>query len=343
MAANPLDALFQALDPSDRLLILPHNDPDPDAIASAAALQYLLAELKGLNSRIRYSGIIGRAENKALVQALGHPLAPLSHTHLAGAPPVALIDTQPGAGNHALPESIQPLIVIDHHPQHQETGSIPFADIRPTYGATSTILTEYLRAAELEPPPPLATALFYGIKTDTMGLGRDTCPADVEAYFFLQQHLDVEILTQVEQAQVPADYFISLVQALRAAHLHNSTLVTFIPNMHYPDLAAEIADFLLRLHGVKWVISLGQFEDTLILAVRTRSQRRGAGRLARLIVGGQGSAGGHGAMAGGQIPLYGSDAEATAQRLIREALANLNIDPSMPGKPLLAPGDVPFS
>ena len=38
------------------------------------------------------------------------------------------------------------------------------------------MLVEYLRAARLEPSVEVATALFYGIKTDTRDLGRQTTP-----------------------------------------------------------------------------------------------------------------------------------------------------------------------
>ncbi|HSJ53993.1 MAG TPA: hypothetical protein VLC52_09625, partial [Anaerolineae bacterium] len=69
-----LKELDRAVKGLSRLLILPHNDPDPDAIASALALGYLLAERAGLEITIAYRGIIGRAENKALMRYLGRPL-----------------------------------------------------------------------------------------------------------------------------------------------------------------------------------------------------------------------------------------------------------------------------
>lgn len=329
-----LEQLLNAAGAADNILILTHNDPDPDAIASAVALQYLLAEALRAKSHIAYKGIIGRAENKALVRYLGQPLRLLTEADLRQAMPIALVDTQPGTGNNALPAAAMAAIVIDHHPWRTVAPAANFVDVRPEVGATSTMLTEYLQTAGLEPTPPLATALFYGIKTDTMGLGRGISPADVSAYFYLQTRVDVEALVQIERAQVPAEYFKSFDAALRAARVYDGVVISYIEAMAYPDLAAELADLLLRLKGTRWVICMGVHKDSLILAVRTRKQR-GAGQLVRDIVGNQGSAGGHTNMAGGYIPLKGQDPEALALQLRQRVLEYLEIPPGTTGRPLI--------
>ncbi|NIV29473.1 MAG: bifunctional oligoribonuclease/PAP phosphatase NrnA, partial [Anaerolineae bacterium] len=173
-----LAQLLQSVEGTGEILILPHNDPDPDAIASAVALCHLLAEKASTEGHIGYKGIIGRAENQALVRYLDHPLQRLTGSDLRQARSIALVDTQPGAGNNALPIHMAPTLVLDHHPWREETASAAFADVRPGVGSTSTLLVEYLQAAGIEPAPPLATALFYGIKTDTLGLVRGASPAD---------------------------------------------------------------------------------------------------------------------------------------------------------------------
>ena len=107
--------LLETVGDADGLLILPHNNPDPDAIASALALQHLLKEKLGVNSNIAYQGIIGRAENRALVRYLNYPLKPVTSLDLTGVVPVALVDTQPGTGNVILPPQSGVIVVIDHH------------------------------------------------------------------------------------------------------------------------------------------------------------------------------------------------------------------------------------
>ncbi len=329
-----LAQLLQSVAGMREILILPHNDPDPDAIASAVALRCLLAEQAGVESRIAYRGIVGRAENQALVRYLDHPLQRLTRSDLRQARPIALVDTQPGTGNNALPDDVAPALVFDHHPWREATAAAAFADVRPEAGSTSTILVEYLQAAAIEPAPSLATALFYGIKTDTLGLIRGAGPADVAAYFYLQSRIDVEALVEIERAQVPADYFAKLDTALRSARVYDSLIVSYIGPVHRADLAADMADLLLRLQGVRWAICMGVYKDELVLAVRSQSRRVGAGQLVRTVVGHEGTAGGHGTMAAGHVPLRGADPEQIAQQYVQRVLQYLKM-PADLGIPLL--------
>ena len=335
MTQQVLERLYETARGAGSLLILPHNDPDPDAMASAVALHYLLAEQLGMEGTIAYQGMIGRAENKALVRYLGHPLEPLTDAMLQQSSHLALIDTQPGAGNVTLAPGDRVLLVIDHHAWREETAIAGFADVRPGVGATSTILTRYLQAAGLQPPSALATALFYGIKTITMGLSRDTSPADAAAYSYLQPRIDVEALAKIEHAQVPAGYLQTFNAALRAARMYDGLIFAYIGVLSYPDLAAEMADVLLRLEKVQWVICVGVYEEALILSVRTRGQAHTAEELVQAIVAREGSAGGHGTMAGGQIPLVDRDAEQMASLLSWRALQHLGIPPELAGEPLI--------
>jgi nanoRNase/pAp phosphatase (c-di-AMP/oligoRNAs hydrolase) len=332
---NRLKLLFEAVGDTAAILILPHNDPDPDAIASALALHWLLSERHGAEGEIAYTGIVGRAENRALLRYLGQPLRPLTDADLAGQAPIALVDTQPGAGNNALPDGSEATIVIDHHTWRELTATAAYVDVRPEAGATSTILTEYLQAAGLEPEPPLATALFFGIKTDTRGLSRGAGPTDAAAYFFLQPLVDTEALAQVEYAQVPASYFKSFDAALRAARVYGGVVIAYVGLMAYPDLTAEMARFLLRLEKSRWIVCMGVHQEVLILSVRTQSPTGRAEELVQAIVGNEGTAGGHGPMAGGQIPLKGRDPEQVVHLLRQRALRVLQVPPPVKGERLI--------
>jgi len=331
-----LDKLHEALEGHSQLLIIPHNDPDPDAIAGSVGLRYLVSEKFGVEAKIGYRGIIGRAENKALVRYLNNPLHKLDQKEIRQNIPIALIDTQPGAGNNPLPKNIPATIVIDHHVWRDASSKAFFADIRPEIGASATILTEYIQTAELEIPSNLATALFYGIKTDTMGLGRGATPEDATAYFYLQPRIDADALVQIERAQVSPTYFQSLTAALQAARLYEGDLViSYIGDMKYPDLGAEIADLLLRLQGVIWVICMGVYKDDLILSVRSRSMQIGAGKLVHQIIGDLGTAGGHGRMAGGHIRLHKQDPYQLSVQLSKVALQQIKGNASLVGNPLI--------
>jgi len=331
-----LQALIDAFKGSERVLIVPHNDPDPDAIASALALRTILEETIDAEVTIGYLGIIGRSENKALVRYLGHPMRHIAHSDWQSSA-IALVDCQPGSGNNPIPAGRPIAAVIDHHEAPTGAYKADFIDLRDDIGATATILGAYLRAAGLEPNIPLATALFYAIKTDTMGLARGASQADIDMYFYLQPLIDVEALAEIERALVPAAYFRSLVGFLRSARLYDSALIACVGKMEYPDLAAEIADLLLRLQGTRWVTCSGIYKGELVLSVRTRSKRYSAERMVLEIVQDRGAAGGHGSMAAGHIPLEGQDPQ-TLQEDIRQGVLHFLEQPvDDPGEPLLAP------
>jgi nanoRNase/pAp phosphatase (c-di-AMP/oligoRNAs hydrolase) len=333
---DPIINIYKALEGYKQLLIIPHNDPDPDAIATAIGLRNLVTEKLGNTAQIGYRGNIGRSKNKALVRYLDHPLHKLDQQEMRQNIPIALVDTQPGAGNNPLPENIPATIVIDHHEWREISSKARFFDIRPEIGASATILTEYLQMAELDFSPELATALFYGIKTDTMGLGRGASSADAAAYFFLQPKVDVETLVQIERAQVPITYFMSLDTAIHAARLYDNDLViSNVRILKCLDLCAEIADILLRLQGVKWFICVRVYKDDLILSLRSRSRKIGAGNLAKQVIGNQGVAGGHGTIAGGQIRINNQNPYQLSNQITKIALQHLKGDSSVVGIPLI--------
>lgn len=331
-----IESLEAVLNGHSQLLIIPHNDPDPDAIAAAIGLRYLVEEKWKIKAHIGYRGIIGRAENKALVRYLNNPLFKLGHKDFQQNLPIALVDTQPGVGNNPLPHDIPASIVFDHHNLPVLNTFIKFADIRPEIGSTATILTEYIQYAGLDFPRYLATTLFYGIKTDTMGLGRGASSNDAAAYFLLQPKVDAEALAEIERAQVPSTYFKNLTSAFQSTLVYEGDLViSTVGMMKYPDLGAEIADSLLRLQGAIWVVCFGIYKDDLILSIRSRSQQIGAGTIARYVIGNRGTAGGHGTMAGGQIRLRDQNPVELIEQLTRLALQRVKGDIETPGTPLV--------
>lgn len=266
---------------------------------------------------------------------LGNPLRRLRSSDVSTASAIAVIDTQPGIGNSAVAATTTVKVVIDHHPLADVITSAEFVDVRPELGATATIMTQYLQDAALHPSPQLATALFYGIKTDTMGLVRGATPADIAAYLYLQPLIDPHQLIGIEQAQVSAAYFDHLSTAVHAARVYDRMIMAYIGTMSYPDLVGEMADMLLRLEGMQWSICMGAYDDTLILSVRTRNRRTDAGALIRAVVGRDGTAGGHGMLAGGQISLTGRDANHVVQMLWQRALHYLNVPSDYEGTPLI--------
>lgn len=296
-----------------RALVLTHDNPDPDSMAAAWALATVLSEQVNVPAEIGYGGIIGRAENAAFVKTLKLPIRPIDELELGSYDLVGLVDTQQTVGNHALPEGVLADIVIDHHPLRDEAIPTPFADLGGDYGATSTMLTEYLRAAELEPSGELATALYYGIKADTRDLGRQTNDPDVECYLWLFPRIDRELLSRIEHPELPVRYFRLFHAAIEKARLYSDAVITDLGDVYSPDLVAEVAERLSFIEGPRWSLAYGSFRSQLYLSLRVSDKRMNAGRLIREVcepLGG--SAGGHGSMAGARLPLAGKKAQREA-------------------------------
>jgi nanoRNase/pAp phosphatase (c-di-AMP/oligoRNAs hydrolase) len=332
-----LSALMQALDRPGALVILPHDNPDPDALASAAALKYLAATLLKKDAHIALGGIVGRAENRAMLTYLNITLVPVSEVRFGGETLVALVDTQPGRSNNSLPEGVVPAAVIDHHPAYDTYPGVAFLDLREQYGATSTILTEYVRESKLAPEPKIATALFYGISAETQDLGRESTAADIEAAHFLYPYTNKRRLAKIENARVPRAYFRGFREGIERAMLYDGrVVVSLLGEVRYPDMVAEVADFLLRLEQVEWAAALGVFGSCLHCSVRTTDRDVNAGDLLQRVLGSK-SAGGHDMIAGGRIHV-GDDpltreraAVAVRDRLLRA----LGVEPSR-GEPLVS-------
>lgn len=293
------------------VLILTHDNPDPDALASGKALAFLFKEAWGISSHLIYSGLIARAENQAMLEHLTPEWEYSGNLpDLKEYSAVAQVDTQPGAGNNRL-NTVQPAhIVIDHHhPIREMIETITYADIRTDIGATVTMLYQYLDAAQLQPDPFLATAMFYGLKTDTRGLSRGASPADEVVFVRLLHRLDQRELTNVELASLSREYFRSFSRGLRETRVHGKAVVSRLGVMEQPDFAAEMADILIRLDGAHAALCVGIHDGILHVSLRTEPMGQDAGLIIQKVILPPGKAGGHGTMAGGQIPLSGQDVE----------------------------------
>jgi len=213
----------------------------------------------------------------------------------------ALVDTQPRTGNNSLPSSVKPAIVIDHHGARKATQKVQYADLRIGYGSSSTILTEYLIEAGLSISKKMATALFFGLKTDTQNLGRHATEADYRAATTLYPKVQLKLLSQIENPDLPLHYFIDFDKGLHEAKIFGNVVFCDLGFLANTDMVSLMADFLLRLSGVQRSLVIGTNESHLIFSLRTKQSDQNAGQIARRMVKGLGTAGGHRRTAGGQI------------------------------------------
>lgn len=304
--------LGEVLDGTDHVLVFCHMNPDPDTLAAGVAMKYLLERRFGKEVTLCYRGIIGRAQNREMVKQLVPDLKLFREIDEYSFGAAVLVDAQPQFGFN--PEDLEELDVpvvgcVDHHPFVESTADVPFHDVRPEVGATSTILTSYLRLFSVEPSTAVATALFYGIKTDTLGLTRRTTDADREAYEYLLPRVDHNMLMAIEAPPLTATYFRDLRDALNAARVYGRLVITHLGELPYPDMVAEIADLLLKVDQANWSVCTGYHDDLFYVSVRTNDPDGDAGVFIRAVVPQPGAAGGHNTMAAGRIPLEGGGGE----------------------------------
>ncbi|MBM4025322.1 MAG: hypothetical protein FJ280_07935, partial [Planctomycetes bacterium] len=264
-----LQRLTELLTGKVYLLVVVQDSPDPDSLAAAVALRRLAKGLANLQCSIACGGTVGRGENRALVNYLNLNLRPIREIDYSKFDLIAMVDTQPGTGNNSLPETILPQIVIDHHPIRRQTRMVPFTDVRSGYGATSTILIEYLIEAGITPDTPLATALLYGIRSDTQDLGREAARADVEGIEFLYPFANKRMLSIIQRGKVPRVYYQMLADALRNARVQGRAIITELGDIDNPDMIAEVADLLLREDETTWTMCTGYWRDKLLISIRT--------------------------------------------------------------------------
>ncbi len=294
---NPVQRLYQLFTHEDRLLIL--IDPDPDSIASALALKRLLWHRLSACT-IAPIRPITRPQNQRLVKLLGLTLNPIDKIQPEDYPCKALVDNQPG--HHEIFGSFLFDVIIDHHPRLAETRG-RFVDIRPEYGATSTIMTEYLREAHIRPSLRLATALYYGIKTDTANFEHPAVEADMRAFHYLFEFTRRPLVRRLEFAEFNLPMLRYFQVAMNRYCIRHNRIYAFLGEVAAPDILVILADFFVRAGEISWTIVAGIYEDRLVVIFRNDGLRKNAGRLASKAFGRLGSAGGHVASARAEVPL----------------------------------------
>jgi nanoRNase/pAp phosphatase (c-di-AMP/oligoRNAs hydrolase) len=296
-----LDAALAGVRGRGPALILTHDNPDPDSMAAAEGLRALLEAEAGVRCTVARGGIVGRAENRAMVSVLGLEHKNIDDLDLRQFPVIALVDTQPETGNNSLPPGHRVDIVVDHHPVRPASLRAPWCDIREQFGASCTVVYSYLKQRKLPISTTVATAMLYAIKSETKDLGRESSTHEFEAYSELLRLADLEKLYAIAEPKVPAAHFAALDRALRAAEVRGPLVTANLGQLSYPDLVAEVADLLLPYDAAHWVLCVGYHDGAVYLSMRTDVEHAHAGSLMRSIVDGKGAAGGHGQIAGGRL------------------------------------------
>ncbi len=340
-----LDDLESRLPTRRQVLILPHDYPDPDALASAAALHLLLKERWRLKSRIMFSGIVTRAENRELLRHFKYKwIAPHEWRGARSNVPAIFVDTTPWSGNVTIPPFVRPIGVFDHH-QHTKKpiSDALFTDLTPELGAVTTRLVECLIVAGIPPPRWLASIMAYAIMTETFNFIRHASARDLAAYTYLMPCCNLKILGQIENAALPRGYYSYLDEAVHKALVYGRVSWTHLSSVSHSDIIAEIADLLLRMERITWSFCTAFIENKLMISLRSKLPHADCARLLKsLISNKEGSAGGHGQIAAGYLDVSGLTPEEAARRretLVGQLVSAIEGRAGEAAKPLVSPAN----
>ena len=297
-----VQSIKELFENKDKILLLIQTDPDPDAIASALAFRHLIGRNR-TTAHIVSFGEVTRPENLAMLRLLDIQVEKVGADVFRKYEGLCMLDVQPPHLGDDISQFITSVdVVIDHHPE-KPGYQAKIKDIRATYGATSTILTEYLRAVDFNISQRLATALLYGIKSDTLLLGRGVDPADIEAFSYLYPFANTNILRRIERPEVHPEDIDSFSNALKKRKIVNNILFSHLGRVRREDVIPHFADFSLQIEGVEWAVVSGVFRGNLVISVRNVGYVRSAGTIVKRAFGDLGSAGGHSHMAKAVIPI----------------------------------------
>src|SRR3954452_4501808 len=277
---------------AERVLILLHNDPDPDAMASGLALRNILRRTKTTAIIGAMQGVT-RPENLRMVNLLDIHVEIMTPETIREFDRICMVDVQP----HYFGGLIDRVdLVIDHHPEQAGYTAV-FKDVRADYGSTCTILTEHLRAVDVNISERTATAMLYAIKSDTLFFNRQANRVDIEAFSYLYPLADATMIRKMEGAEITEERLDYVLRAKQHGLMQEQVFCAFLGNTLRDDFIPYVADFYLQLEDVKWTIVAGIVGESLVMSVRNLGYSKNAGEFVRRFFSDIGSAGGHRAMA----------------------------------------------
>jgi nanoRNase/pAp phosphatase (c-di-AMP/oligoRNAs hydrolase) len=282
---------------ADRILILLHNEPDPDAMASGLALRTVLHRTRTTAVIAALEGVT-RPENLRMANLLDIHVETITQDAIDDFDRVCMVDVQP----HYFPGLDRVDLVIDHHPEQHGYNAV-FKDIREDYGSTCTILTEHLRAIDASISERTATAMLYAIKSDTLFFNRQANRCDIEAFSYLYPLADANLIRKMEGAEITAERLQLITKATQRGVMVDQIFSVFLGEVPRDDAIPYVADFYLQLENVRWTLVSGIVNGSFVMSVRNLGYTRNAGDFVRKYFVEIGSAGGHRAMAKAVVPL----------------------------------------
>lgn len=324
-------SFLERLLPAQSALIITHDFPDPDALGAALGVKVLLQHYGIQSCDIAFTGFVGRAENCALMELLGIEYRNLLKVDFEKYERVIVVDTVPDNGNVSLANPQIVDAVLDHHAvlDQQYSGNAYFGTF-PELGATSTLVTFFLLEAGITIPTNVATALFYGIKTDTNDMSRHCSDMDILCYKELFDFIDHKTLAQIEHPPRDIEYFSLLLQTAQKLTVYGDVGYVHLDVVSMPDYVPEMVEIFHSIRDLEWMIVSSFYGNQLIFSVRSKRDGRAGLRTRKLAKVLQGNGGGHPTAAAGRMRLKNDDDPCTVLTYFQSQLFEIfEVDTSL--------------
>ncbi|MDZ7687844.1 MAG: bifunctional oligoribonuclease/PAP phosphatase NrnA [Halobacteriales archaeon] len=294
--------LVSLMNNADSVAIVCHDNPDPDCIASALAMRTIADNASVEDVDILYGGEVSHQQNRAFVNLLGVSMSRYRDADLERYDVIGFVDHSQKGENNPVPEDASIDFVVDHHPPDNGVDAV-FVDVREEFGATTTILVEYLRELGITPETETATALLFAIRAETLEYLRGTTPMEYEASRYLHELADIDLLDRMTNPAFTPETLDTIGHAILGREVRASSLVSGVGVITERDALPQAADYLMHLEGVSTVLVFGVVDDQIDISARSKDSRVDLNQVMRDAFGDVGSAGGHREMAGAQVPL----------------------------------------
>jgi nanoRNase/pAp phosphatase (c-di-AMP/oligoRNAs hydrolase) len=179
-----------------------------------------------------------------------------------------------------------------------------FVDIRPGVGATASILTQYLQELDVPVDKRVATALLYGIRTDTKEFKRNVTPQDLNYAGFLLPLTDADLLDKIMSPSMSQETLDVIGSAITRRKVQSGYLFANVGYIMNRDALPQAADILITLEGVNTALVYGITDNAIVISARNRDIRLHIGNALSEAFGEIGDAGGHPNMAAATLPLH---------------------------------------
>tara|TARA_A100001037_G_scaffold305549_1_gene346144 strand:- start:3573 stop:4748 length:1176 start_codon:yes stop_codon:yes gene_type:complete len=274
--------LKKKLSTLERIVILTHSNPDPDAMASAIGIAHI-AESMGVAATIQYPGEIRHQENRAFKTVLGTSMEKIESDEDIAGGAIFLVDHNVARGFPGA-EKLIPYAVIDHHPG--EGKGVGFTDIRPGYGSCSSIVAEYFsdlgavagrivqpKIGRIDLPRGIATGLLFGILTDTKNFTKGASEAEFAASAYLYEGVDEDSLDRIANPEIDAEVLDIIASAILKREARGPFVISDVGEVSNVDALSQAADELLGLEGTTAVVVYGYKGATTHIKGRSRDDR----------------------------------------------------------------------